>query len=47
VERIPDVCVIRRDKADSMEVFHGSLRGAPDLAIEIISKNDTAEASAS
>ncbi len=43
VERIPDVCLLRRDKAESMEVFHGSLRGAPDLAIEIISKNDTAE----
>ena len=43
VERIPDVCVIRRNRAESMEVFHGSLRGAPDLAIEIVSKNDTAE----
>ena len=43
VERIPDACVIRRDKAESMEVFHGSRRGAPELAIEIVSKNDTAE----
>ena len=43
VERIPNVCVIRRDRAESMEVFHGSRRGAPDLAIEIVSRHDTAE----
>jgi Uma2 family endonuclease len=43
VERIPDACVIRYDKAESMEVFHGSRRGAPDLAIEIVSRHDTAE----
>jgi Uma2 family endonuclease len=42
VERIPDVCVIRREKGASMEVFHGSRRGAPDLALEIVSPNDTA-----
>ena len=42
VERIPDVCVLRRDKAASMEVFHGSRRGGPDLAIEIISRSDSA-----
>jgi Uma2 family endonuclease len=42
VERIPDLCVIRRDKAVLMEVFHGSRRGAPEVAIEIISPNDNA-----
>lgn len=42
VERIPDLSVLRRDKAASMEVCHGSRRGAPDLALEIVSKNDTA-----
>jgi Uma2 family endonuclease len=42
VERIPDVCLIRRDKAASMEVLRGSRRGAPDLAIEIISPNENA-----
>jgi len=42
VERLPDVCALRRDKAASMEVFRGSRRGAPDLAIEIVSRNETA-----
>jgi len=42
VERIPDVSVIRRQRAASLEPFHGSLRGAPDVAIEIISPSDTA-----
>ena len=42
VERIPDVCVLGRDKAASMEVFHGSRRGAPDLAIEIVSPKESA-----
>jgi len=42
VERIPDVCVLRADKLAAMEVFHGSRRGAPDLAIEIVSPNESA-----
>jgi Uma2 family endonuclease len=42
LERIPDVCLIRRDKAAAMEVFHGSRRGAPDLAVEIVSPNENA-----
>lgn len=42
VERIPDISVIRRDKAAAMELFHGSRRGAPDLAVEIISPTDSA-----
>lgn len=42
VERVPDVCVLRRDKAASMEVLHGSRRGAPELAIEIISHSESA-----
>lgn len=42
VERFPDVCVVGRKRAATMERFHGSLRGAPDVAIEIISPNDKA-----
>lgn len=42
VERIPDISVLRRDKAAAMEIFHGSRRGAPDLAVEIISPADSA-----
>jgi Uma2 family endonuclease len=42
VERVPDVSLIRRAKADAMEVFYGSLRGAPDVAIEIVSPNESA-----
>lgn len=42
VERGPDVSVIRRDKAAAMERFHGSLRGAPDAAFEIISPSESA-----
>lgn len=42
VERIPDVCVLRRERAASMESFHGSLRGAPEVAIEIVSPSDSA-----
>ena len=42
VERIPDVSLIRNTKAAAMEVFHGSLRGAPDAAIEIVSPSESA-----
>jgi Uma2 family endonuclease len=42
LERIPDVCVLARERAATMEVFHGSRRGAPDLAVEIISPTDSA-----
>src|SRR5262245_57281829 len=42
VERIPDACLIVRAKARTMEKFHGSLRGAPDVAIEIISPSESA-----
>jgi Uma2 family endonuclease len=34
-EVAPDVCVISREKARSLEVVRGALRGAPDLVIEI------------
>lgn len=42
VERVPDVCVLRRDRAATLECFHGSLRGAPEVAVEIISPSDSA-----
>ena len=42
VERIPDVSLLSAAKAAAMEVFHGSLRGAPDAAIEIVSPNESA-----
>src|SRR5436190_4728688 len=32
-ELVPDVCVIPRAKARSLDVVRGALRGAPDLAI--------------
>jgi Uma2 family endonuclease len=38
---VPDVCVIPRGKADSLEVVRGALRGAPDLAVEIASPSDS------
>ncbi|SPF52177.1 conserved hypothetical protein [Candidatus Sulfopaludibacter sp. SbA4] len=42
VERVPDVSLLSAAKAAAMEVFHGSLRGAPDAAIEIVSPNESA-----
>jgi Uma2 family endonuclease len=41
-ERIPDVTVVRRDKLESMEYYRGAYRGAPELAIEVVSENDSA-----
>src|SRR5947207_15130174 len=40
-EIAPDVCVIQIQKARSLEVVSGDLRGTPDLAVEIVSPNDT------
>ncbi len=42
VECIPDACVLRGHRIKSMEVFDGSLRGAPDLAVEIVSSGESA-----
>ena len=42
VERVPDVSLVRLTKLAALEVFHGSVRGAPDVAIEIISPNEHA-----
>jgi Uma2 family endonuclease len=42
VERVPDVSLIRRAKKAAMERFYGSLRGAPDVAIEIVSPSESA-----
>jgi Uma2 family endonuclease len=38
---VPDVCVLPRAKADSLEIVRGALQGAPDLAIEIVSPSDS------
>jgi Uma2 family endonuclease len=42
IERVPDVSLIQGEKIASMDIFHGSLRGAPDIAMEIISATETA-----
>ena len=40
--RIPDVSVIRKSSLASMERVRGALRGAPELAIEIVSPHENA-----
>ena len=40
--RIPDVSVIRKSSLASMERVRGALRGAPELAIEIVSPYENA-----
>ena len=40
-ELVPDVCVIHGEKLRSLEVVRGALRGAPDLAVEIVSPNES------
>jgi len=43
-ERAPDVCLVRRSAFRAMErVKGGSHRGAPDLAVDVVSPGDTAE----
>ena len=43
VVRTPDVCLVRRASFHAMErVKGGSHRGAPDLAVEVVSESDTA-----
>jgi Uma2 family endonuclease len=42
VERVPDVSLIRGARVAAMEAFHGSLRGAPDVAIEVVSPSESA-----
>ena len=42
--RCPDVFLLRRSAYAAMErVRGGALRGAPDLAVEVVSRSDTAE----
>jgi len=41
--RIPDVCLVRKSSWEGMEVVRGALRGAPDLAVEVISPTNSAE----
>ncbi len=40
--RIPDVFMVRRSSAESMQVTGGWYQGAPDLAVEIVSPSDNA-----
>ena len=40
--RIPDVCLVRKSSFASLERVRGALRGAPDLAIEIVSEHESA-----
>jgi len=43
VVRAPDVCLVRRAALEAMErVKGGSHRGAPDLAVEVVSESETA-----
>lgn len=42
VERGPDVCVIRNETLAKMTAYRGSRRGAPDLAIEVVSPAEKA-----
>ncbi len=42
IQRAPDICLVRTSSFLAMEVVRGVLQGAPDLAVEVVSKNDTA-----
>ena len=43
IVRCPDVCFVRRASFEAMErVRGGAYRGAPDLAVEVVSPSDTA-----
>jgi len=42
VARQPDVCVILPETASRLEYVRGAYRGRPELAIEVVSKNDVA-----
>lgn len=43
IDRAPDVCLVRRSLFEAMPLVRGgSRRGAPDLAIEVVSESDTA-----
>jgi len=40
--RIPDACLVRKSSYASIERVRGALRGAPELAIEVVSENESA-----
>ncbi len=40
--RIPDVCLVRISSYRAMDMVRGVPRGAPDLAVEVVSPNDNA-----
>jgi Uma2 family endonuclease len=42
IERAPDVCLVRKASLRAMRMFKGAYYGAPDLAVEIVSKNEGA-----
>ncbi len=41
--RVPDVSLVRKSSFASMTRVRGALRGAPDLAVEIVSEHEPAE----
>lgn len=41
--RIPDVLLLRKEKARAMHASGGWYEGTPDLAVEVVSPTDTAE----
>jgi len=41
--RIPDVSLVRKSSFASIERVRGALRGAPELAIEVVSEHEDAE----
>ena len=40
--RAPDICLVRRGSYAGMKAVRGVLEGAPDLAVEVVSKTDRA-----
>jgi Uma2 family endonuclease len=40
---IPDVCLVQNGRLQCMEVYRDIQRGAPDLAVEVVSSNQFAE----
>jgi len=40
--RIPDACLVRKSSYAAMERVKGALRGAPELAVEIVSEHEDA-----
>lgn len=41
-ERAPDVCAVRKQAYAGMERIRGTMHGAPDLAVEVVSESETA-----